>query len=272
VRVVELDDHVGVASALNAGVARAAAPLLARMDADDVARPERFAVQVAEMDGDPSLGLIGGQIRVIGRAGEPAAKFGWGLPLTNDETVWRLLVVCPICHPTVVMRTDVVRDLGGYDTRFANEDMELWTRMAFVTRMRNLEAVVLDYRMPAAVHAVKIAAWQPHITSVSQRYLERIVGVTVAEPAVRALRGIETGVEPDDAFAALEAFAAATLLVHAFDRMGALGMFAGDGLQRVSELLLSDVQELAVGGHIRIGGRVSRWSMASDEGEGRSGW
>src|SRR5439155_3331867 len=91
VRVVELDDHVGVASALNAGVARAAAPLLARMDADDVARPERFAVQVAEMDGDPSLGLIGGQIRVIGRAGEPAAKFGWGLPLTNDETVWRLL-------------------------------------------------------------------------------------------------------------------------------------------------------------------------------------
>ena len=195
-RVVVLDEQLGVAGALNAGMVRATAPLVARMDADDVARPERFAVQVAEMDRDPSLGLLGAQIEVIGDDGAPEEMFPWGLPLTHDETVWQLLYGTPICHPTVVMRTDVVRDLGGYDPRFANEDMELWTRMAFVARMRNLDAVLLEYRMPAAVHAVKLAAWQPHIVRVSQRYLERIVGVPVAEAVVLALRGV--AIEPDD--------------------------------------------------------------------------
>jgi glycosyltransferase involved in cell wall biosynthesis len=256
VRVVVLDEHVGVAGALNAGIARATAPLVARMDADDVARPERFAAQVAEMDRDPSLGLLGSQIDVIGYDGAPEERLPWELPRTHDETVWRLIGGTPICHPTVVMRTNVVRDLGGYDRRFPNEDMELWTRMAFVTRMRNLDAVLLEYRMPAVVHTVKITAWQPHITRVSQRYLEQIVGVPVAESVVLALRGMEFGGEPDDVFAALAAFGAATTLVHAFDRMEILGMFAGDGLQQVSKLMLSDVQELAARAHVHIAGRV----------------
>jgi glycosyltransferase involved in cell wall biosynthesis len=256
VRVVMLDEQLGVAGALNAGLARVTAPLVARMDADDVARPERFALQVAEMDRDPGLGLLGSQISVIGLDGTPEEQFPWELPLTHDETVWRLLYETPICHPTVVMRTDVVRDLGGYDPNYANEDMDLWTRMAFVTRMRNLDAVLLEYRMPPAVHAVKLAAMRPHIVRVAQRYLERIVGVPVAESVVPALRGIGLEHRPDDAFAALTALGAASVLAHCFDRMTELGMFLGDGLQHVFEFMESDVQELAGGVHVRGAGLI----------------
>jgi glycosyltransferase involved in cell wall biosynthesis len=255
-RVVVLDEQLGVAGALNTGLAHATAPLIARMDADDIARPERFAVQMTEMDRDPSLGLLGSQINVIGHDGEPEELFPWELPLTHDETVWRLLYETPICHPTVVMRTDVVRDLGGYDPRFPNEDMELWTRMAFVTRMRNLDAVLLDYRMPAALRSVKLARWRPHVIRVSQRYIERIVGVPVAESVVLALGGVGFGSRPDDAFAALTAFAAASLLVHSIEKMQTFGMFVGDGLQRVVELMESHVQELAGGAHVNGAGRV----------------
>jgi glycosyltransferase involved in cell wall biosynthesis len=247
--VIPLEDRVGVAGALNEALSRASAPMVARMDADDVAHPERFAVQVAEMDRDPSLGLLGAQIRVIGDDGAEEKMFPWVLPLTHDETVWRLLYGTPICHPTVLMRTEVLREVGGYDSAFANEDMELWTRMAFVTRMRNLDAIVLDYRMPAVEHAERLAAWQPHISRVVQRYVERIIGAPVDEAVVLALRRVGLDHQPADAFEVLTRLSTASLLAQCFDRMTALGMFAGDGLRQVSELRDSDVQELAAGGH-----------------------
>lgn len=255
VRVVVLDEQLGVAGALNVGISLATAPLLARMDADDIARPDRFALQVAEMDRDPEVGVLGGQIDVVGDDGAPEEMFPWELPRTHDETVWRLLFGCPICHPTVMMRMQVARDLGGYDSTFANEDMELWTRAAFVTRLRNLDTVLLDYRMPAAVHVQKLARWQAHITRVSQRYLERIVGTPVAESVVLTLRSVGTKPPPDDAIETLEVFAAASLLVHSFDRMQELGVTSGDGLQQVSQLVQSGVLELTARAHTHIAGR-----------------
>jgi hypothetical protein len=226
------------------------------MDADDIARSERFAVQVAEMERDPSLGLLGTQIEVIGDDGAAEEMFPWVLPVTHDETVWRLIFGAPICHPTVVMRTDVVRDLGGYDPSFLNEDMELWTRLAFVTRLRNLDAVLLEYRMPAAVHAVKLAAWQPHITRVSLCYLERIVGAAVAEAVVLALREVRTERSSDHVFAALTDFAAASLLVQAFAGMQRARVFSGDGVQIVRELMESQVHELATSAHVDVACRA----------------
>jgi glycosyltransferase involved in cell wall biosynthesis len=254
--VVALVEQRGVAGALNAGLAKASAPLLARMDADDVSHPERFAVQVAEMDRDPDLGVLGSQIRIIGLAGEPEEPLPWHLPCTHDETVWRLFYGAPICHPTVVMRTEVVRDLGGYDPTFPNEDTELWTRMAFATRMRNLDAVLLAYRMPPAVHVVKKASFPAQTVRVTQPYLERIVGVPVAQPVVRAICGVDDADPDHDAFDALTAFTASSLLVRCFEQMQGLGMFVGDGLQRVVELMGAHLQELAGGAHVHGAGRV----------------
>jgi len=258
INVVVLDERLGVAGALNAGIARATAPLIARMDADDIARPGRFALQVAEMERDATLGLLGGQIEIIGRDGKTEEMVPWVLPLTHDETAWRLLHGTPVCHPTVVMRTRVVRQLGGYDPNFPNEDMELWTRMAFVTRMRNLDAVLLDYRMPAEEHAVKLAGWQPHITRVSQRYLERIIGAPVAESAVLALRGIVTDQYSNPVFTGLTRFNSASLLVRAFAQMQHLGVLCGDGLSTVFGLMQSHVEALAATAHQQMSQGILR--------------
>jgi hypothetical protein len=69
-----------------------------------------------------------------------------------------------------------------------------------------------------------------------------------------ALHGVETNGEADEAFAALAALGAASLLVRSFDRMQSLGMFLGDGLEAVSALMLSDVQERAARVHVHIAG------------------
>ena len=59
----------GLVSALNEGIGRARAGLIARMDADDVAMPERFALQYARMVQEPELAVLGSSIRVIDKVG-----------------------------------------------------------------------------------------------------------------------------------------------------------------------------------------------------------
>jgi hypothetical protein len=106
------------------------------------------------------------------------------------------------------------------------------------------------------VHAVKKASFPVQAVRVTQPYLERIVGVPVAEPVVRAICGVDDTNPAHDALDALTAFTASSLLVRSFEQMQALGMFVGDGLQRVAELLGAHIQELAGGAHMHGAGRV----------------
>jgi len=149
------------------------------------------------------------------------------------------------------MRAAQVRSLQGYDPRFVNEDMELWTRMAFVTRMRNVDTVLMDYRMPAAVHAEKLAAWQPHIRRVSRIFIERIVGCNVAEGVFDALYATEPGAGIDDAAAAMDVLAASSLLRAVFDRMRLLNMLQNNGMEVIESWLAAESQERVVAIHSR---------------------
>jgi glycosyltransferase involved in cell wall biosynthesis len=97
----------GLTDALNAGCAEAAAPVIARMDADDVALPDRLERQLAFLDAHPDVALLGGGIVLVDEQGrefdrEPAPAAP-SLAERND-----------LVHGTVAMRTAALRDLGGY--------------------------------------------------------------------------------------------------------------------------------------------------------------
>ena len=64
----------GLVAALNYGLAQACAALVARMDADDVARPERLARQVAFLDASPEVALVGAQVAYIDASGAPTGE------------------------------------------------------------------------------------------------------------------------------------------------------------------------------------------------------
>ena len=111
---------LGLAAALNAGCAAAAAPVIARMDADDVALPDRLARQLAHLDAHPAVALLGGGIVLVDEAGrefdrEPAPPVPT-LTARND-----------LVHGAVAMRADAFRDLGGYRLD-QSEDYDLWLR------------------------------------------------------------------------------------------------------------------------------------------------
>jgi glycosyltransferase involved in cell wall biosynthesis len=138
--------HEGLAATLNAGIAAARSEYVARMDADDVSVPDRLQKQVAFLDAHPACVAVGAWIEVVDEGARPI-----GLKTfvkTHDEISAALLRgVSAIAHPTVVMRSDVLRDAGGYDARrYPSEDLDLWFRLADSGELANLGEALLQHR------------------------------------------------------------------------------------------------------------------------------
>jgi glycosyltransferase involved in cell wall biosynthesis len=123
----------GLVPALNEALARARAPLLARMDADDRAHRRRLELQARRMEEEPALDVLGTRVRHWARpglaAGGMAAYVRWSNGLLRHETIVRdLLVESPLVHPSVMMRAAALRALGGYRQFDGPEDYDLWLR------------------------------------------------------------------------------------------------------------------------------------------------
>ena len=140
----------GLVSALNGGIKIARADLIARMDADDVAMPERFALQHARMIEQPELAVLGSFIRVMDKAGN-IIRLG-EYPLTPKEAARHVERDCPVAHPAVMMQRDAVLKAGGYRKAFSHaEDYDLWLRMIDLGyAIANLPQPLLNYRAHGA--------------------------------------------------------------------------------------------------------------------------
>jgi glycosyltransferase involved in cell wall biosynthesis len=130
-RVVSLR-HGGLVAALNAGVAHCRAPLVARMDADDVMHRERLALQVQALRYEPALVAIGCHVRIFPRRGMTdglRAYESWLNAIDGPAAVRReAFVECPLAHPTLMFRRDLLARFG-YCDRGWPEDYDLLLRL-----------------------------------------------------------------------------------------------------------------------------------------------
>jgi glycosyltransferase involved in cell wall biosynthesis len=135
----------GIVPALNTAIAKARAPYLARLDADDRARTDRLGKQFGLMQAHPEIGLLGTLAERIDAAGQVIARVA---PPTDPATLARVLErTNPFVHSSTMMRTALVRQLGGYRAAFrAAEDYDLWLRMAEVSGIANLADYLTQYR------------------------------------------------------------------------------------------------------------------------------
>ena len=152
---VERRPAAGLTPSLNRALDLARAPLVARLDADDVALPERIERQRRFLDAHPDVGLLGTAAREVDAAGRPVAVV---TPPLDDRALRRALVRRnPFVHSSVMMRRRVLDRVGGYDPALAvAQDYELWMRMSAVTRLANLpEPLVVRRLVPGRVSAVR---------------------------------------------------------------------------------------------------------------------
>jgi glycosyltransferase involved in cell wall biosynthesis len=141
----------GLVAALNAAAAAAQAPLLARMDADDVSRPDRLSAQAARLGSDPDVAVLGTRVRLFGggpRSDGMQAYVAWLNTLLDHEAIARdLYVESPLAHPSVMMRASLLSRLGGYRDFEGPEDYDLWLRAhAAGALFAKLPEVLLDWR------------------------------------------------------------------------------------------------------------------------------
>jgi glycosyltransferase involved in cell wall biosynthesis len=151
VTVVELPEHRGLGRALGEGMRRCRYDIVARMDADDVARPERFARQVPLIES--GFDLVGSSL--VEMRGDDETELGdiRRPPLTHARIIRFARFHSPFNHPTVVLRRSAADRAGGYEQLRSFEDYWLWVRMlAGGARAANVEEPLLLYRVPAGVY------------------------------------------------------------------------------------------------------------------------
>jgi glycosyltransferase involved in cell wall biosynthesis len=125
-------EHQGIVSALNCGLACAKGMLIARMDADDESHPERLTEQEALLAREPGVGLVGCLVSFGGdrsRAGGYALHVDWmNSVLTPEAIATQRFIESPFAHPSVVFRRELLDQCGGYREGDFPEDYELWLR------------------------------------------------------------------------------------------------------------------------------------------------
>lgn len=155
IRLLRNDRNLGLTLSLNRAISQARAPLIARMDADDLCMANRFARQVTALRDNPSLGLLGTQIQIIDTDGKSLSRVE--LPCDDAGIRWSVHFFNPISHPAVMFRTSLFHQAGGYDPGFQQaQDYDLWQRMLRHCRAANLDHVLVKYR----IHADAISARQ----------------------------------------------------------------------------------------------------------------
>ncbi len=176
VRLVR-QERQGVIGALNQGLALARGELFARIDADDVAVPERLARQVAYLDAHRACVCVWSRVLLIDADGDPLREMGDRL--THEEIDAALLggEGQVLYHCAILARTDAIRALGGYRDYETVEDLDLFLRLAEVGRLANLPEPLMRYRQhPKSVGHARMADQQ------------RAIGRVLA--AARARRGL----------------------------------------------------------------------------------
>ncbi len=140
------DKPLGITASLNKLLGMARGDFIARMDADDISMPDRFANQVAFMRANPDVWVCGGA-HTFWAETEQLRQ----VPLGHDEIKAALLFTNPLAHPFVMMRGDKVRE---HEVRYDEsmtcaQDYELWLRLALRhdARFANIPQVVGRYRL-----------------------------------------------------------------------------------------------------------------------------
>ncbi|MFC9917614.1 glycosyltransferase [Agromyces binzhouensis] len=174
-----IDENVGLAGALDEGLALSEYDVVARMDADDISLPERFAAQLPLIE--DGLDLVGtGMLEFLDDDG---SIVGRRVPRTGEDEIRNYARFHdPFSHPTVVYRRSAVERAGGYQPLGLMEDYWLFARMIHAgARVGNLADPLVMYRVGAGAYARRGGTAQWRSEMALQRAFRRIGFTTRGE-------------------------------------------------------------------------------------------
>ena len=152
VTIIKNDENLGLTKSLNRGLEYVNTDLVARMDSDDIARPNRFELQVKFFNEHPDIDILGGAIHEIDEMGNDLCDRYY--PLDHSSVSKSICKANPIAHPTVMIRKRVFDSGLKYNERFrTNQDLALWFDCLLAGfRIANLPSIILNFRRQKSVY------------------------------------------------------------------------------------------------------------------------
>ena len=125
--------HSGIIRTANVGIEETRSAYMARMDADDLAHPERLSQQVTFLDQNPEVGVVSSLVDVFPnnqvRKGYRIYVDWLNSLISNRDIRREMFVESPLANPSVMIRTALIKKIGGYEDHGWPEDYDLWLRM-----------------------------------------------------------------------------------------------------------------------------------------------
>jgi glycosyltransferase involved in cell wall biosynthesis len=149
--IIQNRNRLGIAESLNEGIRQAKGKYIARMDSDDISLPHRFETQLAFMENRPLISVCGSWSRFFGKM-----QHIHRTPATHDEIKAALMFSCDMVHSSVMIRRrDIIEKGLWYDSDYAAEDYDLWTRAVHSACFANIQKVLLLYRYDSENATIK---------------------------------------------------------------------------------------------------------------------
>lgn len=173
----------GLAGTLNKAIKLAKGKFIARQDQDDIALPERIALQIEYMEQYSSVGLLGTWADIIEE--DVSSKRTLKHPTGQASIVFSMLFDNAFVHSSVMIRRSILQTTGGYDetlTKDPPEDYELWSRMMRHTDVANLGEVLLHYRETAGSMSRKPdPVFMKRVMAISAGNIAWMLGIEVTD-------------------------------------------------------------------------------------------
>lgn len=159
VNIVNLStgSRVGAAGAINLGLQHARGEFIARLDADDITLPGRFAEQLAVLRTNDNLVLVGTAAQLVDENGYVIGDF---YVRPYEDLRKQLLTTNPFVHSSLLIRQSAMRDVGGYDERCIRmQDYDLVLRLAMTGELALIDVPYVRYRVHAEQSSKKLSGF-----------------------------------------------------------------------------------------------------------------
>lgn len=177
ITLINNESNLKLISTLNKGIALSKGEYIARMDADDICHVDRFKMQVEFMESNPDYILCGSWANIIDSHG---TKKGTIKRIDQHDLLKvNMLFTTPFIHPTVFLRSSVLKNEEYSHEALHCEDLELWMRLSekYNGKFYNVPEYLLNYRIHESNISVQHLAFQTcHRKEVIKAYLLRLLG------------------------------------------------------------------------------------------------
>lgn len=187
IRIIQNKEKLGLADSLNLGIREAKGEYLARIDGDDLARSDRFALQVEFLDKNREYGLVGSLQHHFG----VNTDYVHNVPKEHKDILAGLIYDCLVCHSTIMIRKKAFIDNNlFYDKAKQAEDYELWTRACKIFKFYNIPEVLGEYRVGEDnITKGKLAALSKESGELACKNIKETLGVEVPDSHIPFLSG-----------------------------------------------------------------------------------